>query len=154
MRRTPPQLTREPLLTISARTIVAAKHPLATHRGKIPLATLAEHVQITHIDLSDMSAGYELRLKIPRVWRLSHLGAKLAFLRAGFGFGGMPVHVIEADLASGALVEITTEDAPAGGRLIEMCAVYRTGSPPAACRQRNETEIADPSSSPQTIDLI
>jgi DNA-binding transcriptional LysR family regulator len=93
MRRTPPQLTREPLLTISARTIVAAKHPLATHRGKIPLATLAEHVQITHIDLSAMSAGYELRLKIPRVWRLS-------------------------------------------------------------LRQRNETEIADPSSSPQTIDLI
>ena len=126
----PPQLTHEPLLTISAHTVVAAKHPLATHRGKIPLATLAEHIQITHIDLSDMSGGYELRLKIPRVWRLSHLGAKLAFLRAGFGFGGMPRHAIEADLTSGALVEITTEDAPAGGRLIEMWAVYRTDSPP------------------------
>ena len=126
----PPQLTRESLLTITAHTVVAAKHPLATHRGKIPLATLAEHIQITHIDLSDMSGGYELRLKIPRVWRLSHLGAKLAFLRAGFGFGGMPLHVIEADLASGALVEIITEDAPAGGRSIEMCAVYRTDGPP------------------------
>jgi hypothetical protein len=42
----------------------------------------------------------------------------------------MPFHVIEADLASGALVEITTEDAPRGGRLIEMWAVYRTDSPP------------------------
>src|ERR1700734_3243524 len=126
----PPQLTREPLLTITAHTVVAAKHPLATHRGKIPPATLTEHIQITHIDLSDMSGGYELRLKIPRVWRLSHLGAKLAFLRAGFGFGSLPLHVIEADLASGMLVEITTEDAPAGGRSIEMCAVYRTDSPP------------------------
>jgi DNA-binding transcriptional LysR family regulator len=126
----PPQLTHEPLLTISAHTVVAAQHPLATHRGKIPLTTLAKHIQITHIDLSDISGGYELRLKIPRVWRLSHLGAKLAFLRAGFGFGGMPLHAIEADLASGALVEITTEDAPSGGRLIEMWAVYRTDSPP------------------------
>jgi DNA-binding transcriptional LysR family regulator len=125
----PPQLTHEPLLTISARTVVAAQHPLATHRGKIPLTTLAEHIRITHIDLSDIS-GNEAFLEIPRVWRLSHLGAKLAFLRAGFGFGGMPLHAIEADLASGALVEITTDDAPPGGRLIEMWAVYRTDSPP------------------------
>jgi DNA-binding transcriptional LysR family regulator len=126
----PPQLTHEPLLTISVHTVVAAQHPLASHRGQIPLATLAEHIQITHIDLSDISKSYEFRVKIPRVWRLSHLGAKLAFLRAGFGFGGMPLPAIEADLASGALVEITTEDAPPGGRLIEMWAVYRTDSPP------------------------
>jgi DNA-binding transcriptional LysR family regulator len=126
----PPQLTHEPLLTISAHTVVAAKHPLATHRGKIPLTTLAEYIRITHIDLSDISGGYETLLQVPRVWRLSHLGAKLAFLRAGFGFGGMPLHAIEADLASGALVEITTDDAPPGGRLIEMWAVYRTDTPP------------------------
>jgi DNA-binding transcriptional LysR family regulator len=126
----PPQLTREPLLTISAHTVVAAQHPLANHRGQIPLSILAEHIQITHVDLSDISGGYEPHVKVPRVWRLSHLGAKLAFLRAGFGFGGMPLDAIEADLASGALVEITTAGAPSGGRLIEMWAVYRTDSPP------------------------
>jgi DNA-binding transcriptional LysR family regulator len=126
----PPQLTHEPVLTIGAHTVVAAGHPLATHRGKIPLTVLAKHIRITHIDVSDISEGYGTLHKIPRVWRLSHLGAKLAFLRAGFGFGGMPLHAIEADLASGALVEITTDDAPSGGRLIEMWAVYRTDSPP------------------------
>src|SRR5271154_6190540 len=41
----PPQLTHEPLLTISAHTVVAARHPLATHRGRIPLTTLAKHVR-------------------------------------------------------------------------------------------------------------
>jgi DNA-binding transcriptional LysR family regulator len=126
----PPQLTHEPLLKVRALTVVSAQHPLATHRGQIPLAVLAEHIQITHIDLSDVSGGYEPRLKIPRVWRLSHLGAKLAFLRAGLGFGALPLPLIEADLASGRLVEITTEDAPRGGRLIEMWAIYRTDSPP------------------------
>jgi DNA-binding transcriptional LysR family regulator len=126
----PPQLTHEPLLTISAHTVVAAHHPLATHRGKIPLNTLAEHIRLTHVDPSQVSGSYHALLKIPRVWRLSHLGAKLAFLHAGFGFGAVPLHAIEADLASGALVEITTDDAPPGGRLIEIWAVYRTDSPP------------------------
>jgi DNA-binding transcriptional LysR family regulator len=126
----PPQLTHEPLLTIRVPTIVSAQHPLAKERGAIPMTTLAKHIRLTHIDPSNLSDAYEPRLRFPRIWRLSHLGAKLAFLRAGFGFGAMPLHVIEADLASGALVEITTEDAPRGGRLIEMWAVYRTDSPP------------------------
>jgi DNA-binding transcriptional LysR family regulator len=124
----PPQLAYEALLTISVHTVVVAQSPLATQRGQIPVTILADHIHLTHIDLSDISRGYELRVKIPRLWRLSHLGAKLAFLRAGFGFGALPLHVIEADLASGALVEITTEDAPRGGRLIEMGVVYRTDS--------------------------
>jgi DNA-binding transcriptional LysR family regulator len=64
------------------------------------------------------------------MWRLSHLGSKLAFLRAGFGFGSLPLHMVEADLATGALVQIATEDAPPGGHVIAMWAVYRTDSPP------------------------
>jgi DNA-binding transcriptional LysR family regulator len=125
-----PQLTQERLLTIRVPTVVSAQHPLATERGTIPMTILAKHIRLTHIDPSNLSHGYELLLRGPRTWRLSHLGAKLAFLRAGFGFGALPLHVIEADLASGALVEITTEDAPRGGRLMEMWAVYRTDSPP------------------------
>jgi DNA-binding transcriptional LysR family regulator len=56
--------------------------------------------------------------------------AKLAFLRAGLGYGALPLHVIEADLASGALVQIMLEDAPSEGFVIAMSAIYRTDSPP------------------------
>jgi DNA-binding transcriptional LysR family regulator len=92
---------------------------------------LAEHIQISHIDPSDMTQVLgAARAKYPKIWRLSHLGAKLAFLRAGFGFGGMPLHTIQADLASGALVEIVAEDLPPGGHVTEMTAIYRTDSPP------------------------
>jgi DNA-binding transcriptional LysR family regulator len=115
---------------MSVHTVVAAQHPLATQRGQIPITVLAEHIQLTHVDPSDISGAFGVRLEVSRVWRLSQLGAKLAFLRAGFGFGVLPLHAMEADLASGALVEITTEDAPRGGRLIEMWAVYRTDGPP------------------------
>jgi DNA-binding transcriptional LysR family regulator len=127
----PPQLTHEPLLTIRTPMVVSPQHPLATRRGRIPMTVLAEHIQISHLDPSDLSPFYgAVYAKYRRVWRLSHLGAKLAFLRAGLGFGGMPLHAVEADLASGALVEITPEDVPSGGRAIEMQAVYRTDSPP------------------------
>jgi DNA-binding transcriptional LysR family regulator len=126
----PPRLTHEPVLKISVHRVVAPQHPLAAYRGPIPLSILAKYIQITHVDCADMSGGFEPRLNISRVWRLSHLRAKLAFLRAGLGFGAMPLSVIEADLASGALVEIKTEDVPCGARLIEMWAVYRTDSPP------------------------
>jgi DNA-binding transcriptional LysR family regulator len=127
----PPQLTHEPLLTIRVPTVVSPQHPLATRRGRIPMAVLAEHIRISHLEPSDLSLVYgAVHAKYWRVWRLSHLGAKLAFLRAGLGFGGMPLHAVEADLASGALVEITPEDAPTGGRALGMVAVYRTDSPP------------------------
>jgi DNA-binding transcriptional LysR family regulator len=44
--------------------------------------------------------------------------------------GGMPIQLVEADLASGALVQISVEGTPAGGHVIAMSAIYRTDSPP------------------------
>jgi len=126
----PPQLSHEPLLTVRVPMVVSPKHPLASRRGRIPITVLAEHIQISHIDPGDMTQVLAARAKYPKIWRLSHLGAKLAFLRAGFGFGGMPLHTIQADLASGALVEIMAEDLPPGGHVTEMTAIYRTDSPP------------------------
>jgi DNA-binding transcriptional LysR family regulator len=127
----PPQLTHEALLKVRVPMVVSPSHPLASHRGRIPTTVLAEHIQISHIDAGDLSRVLgAARAKYPKFWCLSHLGAKLAFLRAGFGFGGMPLHAVEADLASGALVEITPEDAAPGGYVVEMKAVYRTDSPP------------------------
>jgi DNA-binding transcriptional LysR family regulator len=126
----PPQLTRERLLAVRTPLVVSPQHPLATHGAPIPTAVLAEHIQLVHADPSDLSRPGGFGLLSPRVWRLSHLGAKLAFLRAGLGFGLMPLHMIESDLASGALVQIRGESAPPEGYVIVMSAVYRTDSPP------------------------
>jgi DNA-binding transcriptional LysR family regulator len=127
----PPQLAHETLLAVRVPVVVSPQHALATRRRRIPIAVLAEHIQISHIEPGDLTLVLgAARAKYPKVWCLSHLGAKLAFLRAGFGFGSMPIHAIEADLASGTLVEITPEDAPPGGYVLQMGAVYRTDSPP------------------------
>jgi DNA-binding transcriptional LysR family regulator len=126
----PPQLTHERLLSIRVPFVVSPQHPLATRRGPIPAAVLAKHIHLVHIDPVDLSRTQVPGMRSARVWRLSHLGAKLAFLRAGLGFGGLPMHLVEVDLASGALVQITTDDAPPGGYVITMSAIYRTDSPP------------------------
>jgi DNA-binding transcriptional LysR family regulator len=126
----PPQLTYERLLTVRIPIVVSSQHPLAKHRGPIPAAISAKHVFLTHVDQADISQAQRFILKPARLWRLSHLETKLAFLRAGLGYAGMPMHMIEADLARGALVQISVEDAPADGYVITMSAIYRTDSPP------------------------
>jgi DNA-binding transcriptional LysR family regulator len=124
----PPQLTHQRLLTDRTSMVVSPRHPLARSGATVPTAVLAEHVQLVHADPATLSRG--AAVLSPRVWRLSHLGAKLAFLHAGLGFGLMPLHLVAADLASGALVQITAEDAPPEGYAVAMSAIYRTNSPP------------------------
>lgn len=125
----PPQLTRERLLAVKLPMVVAPQHPLARHRKPIPMAALAEHIQLVHTDVSDRARGAGSVLS-PRMWRLSHLGAKHAFLRAGFGFGSLPMHLVEQDLATGALVQILIEDLSPQDQTVVMSAVYRTDNPP------------------------
>jgi DNA-binding transcriptional LysR family regulator len=56
--------------------------------------------------------------------------------------------VIEADLASGALVQIRLEDAPSEGSVIAMSAIYRTDSPPGPAgrwfMERLKQEVGKP----------
>lgn len=124
----PPQFSRERLLAVSAIKVVSPRHPLASHRGPIPTTVLGEHIQLVHADHTNEWRAGRLGLLSPRIWRLCDLAAKHHFLRAGFGFGIMPLHMVEADLATGALVEIRVEDDPPEGHAIVMSAVYLTNN--------------------------
>lgn len=126
---THPELQGEALLGIRYLMVASPRHPLAQHRGPIPSSLLGEHVQLVLTDRSRLTEGKDLRVLSSRTWRLSDLGAKHAFLRAGLGWGGMPHHVVEQDLANGALVPLALEEAESDAR-IAMSAVYRTDTPP------------------------
>jgi DNA-binding transcriptional LysR family regulator len=125
----PPQFSRERLLTVKAIKVVSPRHPLAAHRALIPMSVLCEHIQLVHADHANVWRAGRFGLLSPRIWRLCDLAAKHHFLRAGFGFGIMPLHMVEADLASGELVEIKVEDDPPEGHAIVMSAVHLTNSP-------------------------
>jgi DNA-binding transcriptional LysR family regulator len=126
----PAELTREQLLSVGMAFVASSTHPLASFKGPIPTRVLAKYRQLVLTDRSELSQGKDFGVLSPNSWRLADLGAKHAFLRAGLGWGGMPVGMIKADLAKGSLVKIRLEDIPEGMLVMVMSAVFRTDTPP------------------------
>src|SRR5262249_55481982 len=108
----------------------APGHPLAAWPGTIPRAELAKHVQLVVTDRTELSHGREFGVMSPDTWRLADLFAKHAFLLNGLGWGGMPLHVVERDIAGGALVAWAIEAPPSAGLWRPMAAVYPVSAPP------------------------
>ena len=79
-------------------------------------------------DRSPLSEGREFGVVSPHTWRLADLGAKLALLREGIGWGNMPRPLVEADLAAGRLVELAMPDET--GINYRMSGIYRSDTPP------------------------
>lgn len=123
-------LVREQLQSLRLIHVAASDHPLAAFKGPVPTEELARHVQLVLTDRSSLTQGREYGVFSPRTWRLADLGAKHAFLLAGLGWGGMPSDRVEADLKSGALVEIKLSDAPAAGFIMPWYAAHRPDAPP------------------------
>lgn len=118
------------LLSVTGAAVVAPNHPLAAIGGAIPRAVTGQHVQLVLTDRSSLTAGRDFGVMSSQTWRLSDLGAKHAFLRAGLGWGYMPLHMVEEDLRAGKLVEIELETRPASGMGIAMHALHLKESPP------------------------
>lgn len=124
-----PDLTSEHLITVPYLMVAAPQHPLAQYRRPIPTRELAQHVQLVLSDRSRMTEGTDLGVVSPKTWRLSDLGAKHAFLKAGLGWGGMPRHVVAADIAEGRLCSLEFEETRANTG-ISLSGIYRTDTPP------------------------
>jgi DNA-binding transcriptional LysR family regulator len=121
----------EYLLSVPAITVVAPTHPLAANGGLIPHSTAADYVQLVLTDRSNLTAGLNFGVVSQKIWRLADLGAKHAFLRAGFGWGHMPEPVVEEDIARGALVRIKLEAHPTiMASCFSMYAIYRENAAP------------------------
>jgi len=71
---------------------------------------IEKHVQLVLTDRTTLTEGRDYSVLSPLTWRLADLGAKHAFLRAGLGWGHMPLHMVNADLDANALVRIRVED--------------------------------------------
>src|SRR5216684_5107392 len=126
----PTHLTLERLLSVGWAFVASPSHPLASLKGPIPARVLAQHRQLVLTDRSELSQGKDFGVFSANTWRLADLGAKHAFLRAGLGWGGMPVSVVETDLANGSLVTIRIEGVPEGHLVMPMSAVFKTDTPP------------------------
>jgi DNA-binding transcriptional LysR family regulator len=123
------ELQSEPLLDIPFVTVVSPTHPLALTRGVISTAAVAKHVQLVLTDRTVLTQGRDFSVQSPLTWRLADLGSKHAFLRAGLGWGHMPLHMVKADLERSALVKIRVHGVPREA-LMPMSVVFRKDAPP------------------------
>ncbi len=114
--------------------VAGPAHPLATvPPGGHPPGASRGHVQLVIYDRSPLTAGRDFSVNASQTWRLAELGSKHMLLRAGMGWGMMPLSVVKDDLASGELVELEVPDAVAFDYALD--AIYRADTPPgpAAC---------------------
>ena len=125
----PAELAAEELLRVPFATVVSPVHPFARSREIIPSATLSKHVQLVLSDRSELTEGRDFGVFSPLTWRLADLGAKHAFLKAGLGWGHMPLHMVKRDLEEHALVRIRVEG-HSRQVVMPMKAVYRKDSLP------------------------
>ncbi len=107
--------------------VAGADHPLARAGGHPPGAA-REHVQLVIYDRSPVTKGKDFSVSASRTWRLANLEAKLMLLRAGMGWGMMPLARVEDDLAAGVLVELDLPDLAPFDYTLD--AVYRIDTPP------------------------
>ena len=110
----PPGLAAEPLFGEEMVTVVAPGSPLAGRQGPVALRDLLDETQLVLTDRSSLTDGVDYGVQGKNIWRLADLGAKHAFLRAGLGWGHMPLWLTSEDLKEGRLVRIELEGPSAG----------------------------------------
>jgi DNA-binding transcriptional LysR family regulator len=121
---TAPSLERRALAPIRMVPVVAARHPLATKRRKLSAAELDEHVQIVLSERADAGVADQAVLS-SRTWRVHDLHTKRELLRAGLGWGNLPVHLVRRDLDANRLVKIRPEAWADDEHTIHLAIVYR-----------------------------
>lgn len=131
----PDTIERRPILPVAMVMVAAPTHPLARRRGVLPGHVVREHVQIVLGDRSRLTEGIQFGVFADRIWRVLDLSAKLAILRAGLGWGGMPLHVVEEDLRRKRLVRLRLAELGEGKSEAMIYAIHRTADPPGPAAQ-------------------
>lgn len=106
-----PRVVARPFPAVTVVAVARADHPVAL--APLPLADglLREHPQVVLADPT--GAGSSTSLNVLRdglSWRVTDLWAKKQIIEAGLGWGGLPQHLVAAELASGRLKQL---DVPA-----------------------------------------
>jgi DNA-binding transcriptional LysR family regulator len=129
----PEGLERRLIRHIELVSVVAPGHPLTRLPPPLPEAAFHEHTQLVLSDRSRRTEGQDFGVLSLRTWRLGDLGSKHALLRAGLGWGNMPGHMVQDDLAAGRLVRLHAAVAPV--LRFPLLLIHRPAAPPGPAGQ-------------------
>lgn len=142
---TPDPLERQAIGHVELVPVVAPTHPLALEPAPIPIAIAREYTQLVLTERSQLTAGQNFGVLAVRDRRLADMGAKHALLRAGLGWGNMPLTMVCDDLASGRLVRLSLVEAHTG--LYPLHLIHRTDNPPGPAGRWLMEQFNQPASS-------
>ncbi|MES2303553.1 MAG: LysR family transcriptional regulator [Pseudomonadota bacterium] len=125
------ELERIAIGDIDMVPVASPDHPLARMES-IPPGEVRKHRQLVLTDRSRLTAGKDFSVLSANTWRLGDLGARHALMREGIGWGNMPFHVVEPDLAAGRLVRLALPEAP--GVTYRFHALWRRDCPMGPAR--------------------
>jgi DNA-binding transcriptional LysR family regulator len=97
------------LTQVSLVPVAAPGHPLAAERRTLTRDVLAEHTQLILTDPLQRP-GPSFSVVSARVWRFVDIARRLEFLLAGFGWGTMPLHLVQRHVDAGSLVVLDVRD--------------------------------------------
>jgi len=133
-----PHIELEALSTLDFLAVVAASHPLAAlaaDQEALASSELTDHLQIVLEDPSEVSEGRDFGVLSPQTWRVSGQDTKHELIRAGLGWGRLPLWQVERDLIEGRLVQLPAVAlGPRGAATVTAYLAHRTDAPlgPAA----------------------
>ncbi|TDQ78555.1 DNA-binding transcriptional LysR family regulator [Dongia mobilis] len=132
-----PRLELRALSAVPVVTVVAAGHPLARQaEGRtLAISDLADHLQIVLTDPTPLSEGRDFGVISPQTCRVNTQETKLALIRAGLGWGRLPLWEVERHLAEKQLVRLASHALGRSGLLVsESYLAHRIDAPlgPAA----------------------
>jgi DNA-binding transcriptional LysR family regulator len=110
-----PELHATAIGDIELVPVAAPTHPLAKLKGRISRDALRDHVQLVLTDRSKLTEGRDYTVFSSRTWRLADLGARHEMLLAGLGWGSMPRHMVDEEIAEGRLVQLDIRGADGRG---------------------------------------
>jgi len=131
--------------------VAGRAHPLALPPPEgHPAGAGRDHIQLVIYDRSPLTLGRDFSVSGSRSWRLADLSAKHMLLKAGIGWGMMPLAMVADDLVAGTLVELGLPDAIAFDYLVDAIYCGDTLPGPAAAwlverfRQQADNQIRHP----------
>lgn len=105
--------------------VAAPEHPLSQREDALTDNDLNDHLQLVLTDRSNLTQGQDYGVHARRTWRLSDLWTKHQLLKAGMGWGSMPLSTVAEDLRLNQLTQLRLERYPNGQHTLPVHCVHR-----------------------------
>lgn len=125
-----PKLARRFLTHIPMVPVASAGHALAQKGAPLSDTEVREAVQIVIAQRSQTESGVTHGIFSAQTWRVADASTKLDLIRAGLGWGYLPLDRVQADIAQGGLTQLVLEAQGAEPRLVPLSAITRSSAPP------------------------